>query len=92
MGWVRPCLLGQSLCLIETTSSCRTYLTANSLMKATQQFIGKPYYSFTTALGTKVLVLGYLFNFTQEVPLPSPSPPSPFRGFLVHHVLYLTLV
>jgi hypothetical protein len=28
--------------------------------------VGGPYYSFTTALGTNVLVLGYLYNFTQE--------------------------
>lgn len=38
-------------------------------MKATQSFIGSPWYTFTTELGTKVLVLGYLYNFTQEVTL-----------------------
>lgn len=43
-----------------------TYLTANSLMLATEKFIGAPYAVFTTALGTKILVLGYLFNFTHE--------------------------
>eukprot|EP01087_Luapelamoeba_hula_P024611 TRINITY_DN943_c0_g1_i3.p1 TRINITY_DN943_c0_g1~~TRINITY_DN943_c0_g1_i3.p1 ORF type:complete len:533 (-),score=88.76 TRINITY_DN943_c0_g1_i3:19-1617(-) len=42
-------------------------VTANILLKSTRQYLGNgPYYTFTTALGTKVLVLGYLYNFTQE--------------------------
>lgn len=43
-----------------------SYLTANSLMNDTMQFIGAPYTVFTTRLGTKILVLGYLFNFTHN--------------------------
>lgn len=43
-----------------------TYLTANSVMKSNDDFIGEAYTVFTTHLGTKVLVLGYLFNFTHE--------------------------
>jgi 2',3'-cyclic-nucleotide 2'-phosphodiesterase (5'-nucleotidase family) len=43
-----------------------TYLTSNSEMQETDKFIGQPYAVFTTKLGTKVLVLGYLFNFTHE--------------------------
>jgi 2',3'-cyclic-nucleotide 2'-phosphodiesterase (5'-nucleotidase family) len=43
-----------------------SYLTSNSLMKATSVFIVAPFVVFTTRLGTKILVLGYLFNFTQE--------------------------
>jgi hypothetical protein len=41
------------------------YLTANSYWSQDNTTLGAPYYVATTAMGRKVLVLGYMFNFTQ---------------------------
>lgn len=43
-----------------------SYLTSNSLLLSDSEFIGSPFIVITSKLGTKVLVLGYLFNFTHE--------------------------
>lgn len=45
------------------------YLTANSLMRATDETIGKPWHITTTELGHRLLVFGFLYNFTQEAPI-----------------------
>eukprot|EP01112_Ceratiomyxa_fruticulosa_P010925 TRINITY_DN2916_c0_g1_i1.p1 TRINITY_DN2916_c0_g1~~TRINITY_DN2916_c0_g1_i1.p1 ORF type:complete len:551 (-),score=112.53 TRINITY_DN2916_c0_g1_i1:390-2042(-) len=42
------------------------YLTANSFMLSSMDFIGQPYSVIDTKLGTRVLVIGYIYNFTHE--------------------------
>eukprot|EP00005_Dracoamoeba_jomungandri_P005639 CAMPEP_0174261992 /NCGR_PEP_ID=MMETSP0439-20130205/12709_1 /TAXON_ID=0 /ORGANISM="Stereomyxa ramosa, Strain Chinc5" /LENGTH=495 /DNA_ID=CAMNT_0015346619 /DNA_START=63 /DNA_END=1547 /DNA_ORIENTATION=+ len=53
-----------------------TYLTANSKIASTGDYIGDPYCVIETDMGTKLLVLGYLFDFTQNAPMTKVTPVS----------------
>jgi hypothetical protein len=44
-------------------------LTANSLFKTNSSYLGAPYTVYRNQNGVNVLVLGYLFNFTQNANL-----------------------
>jgi hypothetical protein len=43
-----------------------SYLTSNSLWEADLSFLGAPFEVIQTKLGNTILVLGYLYNFTQN--------------------------